>query len=72
MLILACANLIVKLAFVLEVSAFLDTLKLDAFEHTVIFVRVELGFKKLSDRLEGLGLEFLARCNELVMVILMK
>ncbi len=47
-------------------------LELHVFEHTiaVVLVLVELGFKKLSDRLKGLGLTFLAHCNKLVMVVL--
>jgi hypothetical protein len=54
------------------VSVFLDTLEFHAFERTNILVRGELGFEELGDRLKGLGLEFLARCNELVAVILVK
>ncbi len=73
MLVRACANLIAKLVFELEVSAILGTLELHAFGHTVILVCGELGFKKFSDRLErGLGLKFLARCNKLVAVVLVK
>ncbi len=60
------ANLIVKLVFELEVSTFLDKLELHAFEHTIVLVCGELSFKELGDRLQGLGLEFLAGCNELV------
>jgi hypothetical protein len=72
-LILAHTNLITKLAFELEVSVFLDALlKLHALKHTVIFVLVELDFEKLSDRLGGLGPKFLAHCNKLVTVVLMK
>ncbi len=72
MLVLTCKNLIVELVFELEVSVFLDTLEFHEFEHTVILVRGELGFKELGDRLKGLGLEFLAHCNELVVVVLVK
>jgi len=71
-LILAHTNPIAKLVFELEVSMFLDTLKLHVFKHTIVLVHVELGFEELGDRLKGLGLEFLARCNELVMVVLVK
>ncbi len=65
-----CKNLIAKLVFELEVSMFLDTLEFHAFKHTNILVRGELGFEELGDRLKGLGLKFLARCNELVAVVL--
>jgi hypothetical protein len=67
-LILAPANPIAKLVFELEVSAFLDTLELHVFEHTAVLVCGELGFNELSDRLKGLGLKFLARCDKLVTV----
>jgi hypothetical protein len=66
------ANLIGKLVFELELSAFLDTLKLHAFKHAVILVCCELGFKELGDRLEGLGLEFPAQHNKLVAVVLVE
>jgi hypothetical protein len=69
-LVLADANLISKLVFELEVSTFLDTLKLHAFEHAVVFVCHELGFEELSDRLEGLSLEFPAHRNKLVALFL--
>ncbi len=72
MLILACVNLNAKLVFELEVSAFLDMLKLHAFKRTVVLIRGELGLKELGDRLKGLDLELLACCNELVAVILVK
>ncbi len=55
-LVLAHLNLITKLTFELKVRVFLNLLKLHALKRTVIFVLVELGFKKLCDRLEGLGL----------------
>jgi hypothetical protein len=51
---------------------FLDKLELHAFECTAVLVCGELGFEELGDRLKGLGLKFLARCNELVAVILVK
>ncbi len=71
-LILMRANLIAKLVFELEVSMFLDTLKLYAFEHTVILIRGELGLEELGGRLKSLGLELLAHCNELVAVVPVK
>jgi hypothetical protein len=61
-----------KLVFELEVSRFLDTLELHAFEHTVVLVCGELGFEELGDRLKGLSFEFLACCNKLVVVVLVK
>jgi hypothetical protein len=71
-LVLAHTNLIAKLVFELEVSVFLDMLELHVFEHAVILVCDELGFEDRGDRLKSLGLELLARCNELVVVILVK
>jgi hypothetical protein len=71
-LVLACAKFITKLTFELQMSAFLDVLDIHALEHSLIFVLIELGYKKLSDRLESLGLEFLARYDEFVMVVYMK
>ncbi len=59
-LVLKRANLITKLAFELKVSAFLDALELHALKRTIVFALVLLGFKKLTDRLKGLGLAFLA------------
>ncbi len=70
--VLTCANLIAKLVFELELSSFFNTPELHAFERTVVFVHRELGFKKLSDRFEGLGTKFSAQRNKLVMVVLMK
>jgi hypothetical protein len=72
MVILMSVNLIVKLVFEFELSALLDTLKLHAFEHTVILVRHQLGFKKLSDQFKGLGIKFPACCDELVAVVLVE
>ena len=72
MFVLMSANLIAKLVFELELNSFFNTLELHAFERTVILVRRELGFKKLSDRFEGLSIEFSAQRNKLVTVILMK
>jgi hypothetical protein len=71
-LVLACTNLIANLVFELEVSVFLDTLELHAFERTVVVVCGELGLKELGDRLKDLGLDLLARFNELVVVVLLK
>jgi hypothetical protein len=55
-LVLTSTNLIAKLVFEFELSALLDTLELHAFKHTVVLVCCELGFKKLSDQLKGLGI----------------
>ncbi len=71
-LVLACTNPISKVVFELEVSTFLDMLKFHVFKHTIVLVRVELGFEELGDRLKSFGLEFFACCNELVMVVLVK
>ncbi len=51
---------------------FLDALELHVLKRTIVFVLVELGFEKLSDRLKGLVLELLSCCNKLVMVVFMK
>jgi hypothetical protein len=72
MFVLASGNLVTKLILELELSAFLDTLELHAFKHTVVLVHRELGFKKLSDQFEGLGIEFPARCDDLVVVVLVE
>ncbi len=72
MLVLASANLIAKLLFELELSAFLDMLKLHAFERTIALVCRELGFEELSDQLEGLVIKFPARRDELFMVVLVE
>jgi hypothetical protein len=69
MFVLASMNLAAKLVLELELSTFLDTLKLHSFEHTIVLVHRELGFKKLSGQLKGLGVKFHARCDELVAVI---
>ncbi len=58
-----------KLIFELEMSKFLDTLELHAFERAVILVHCELGFEEISDRLKGLSLEFPACHDELVAVV---
>jgi hypothetical protein len=54
-LFLARANLVAKLVFELQLSVFLDMLELHAFKRAVILVCHELGFKKLSDRLESVS-----------------
>jgi hypothetical protein len=69
MFVLTSANLIAKLIFELELSTFFNVLELHAFEHTVVFVRHELGFKKLSDQFEGRGIGFSAQRDKLVAVV---
>ncbi len=73
-LILTSTNLTAELVleFELSLSAFLDMLEIHAFEHTIILVRCELGFKKLSDRLKGLGIKFPARHDKHVAIILVE
>ncbi len=71
-LVFASANLIAKLVFQLELSAFLETLELHAFECAIILVCHGLGFEELGDRLEGLGLKFPDCRNELVAVVLVE
>ncbi len=70
--ILTSANYVAKLVLELELSAFLDTLELHVFEHTDVFVCHELGFKKLSDQFEGLGIKFSACCDKLVAIVLVE
>jgi hypothetical protein len=72
MLVLATANLIAKLVFELELSAFLDTLEPHAFEHAAVLVCHELGFEELGDRIKGLGIKFPVRRDKLVAVILVE
>ncbi len=69
MLILMSVNLIVKLVFELELSSFFLTLELRAFEHTIIVVCHELGFKELSDQFKGLGIKFSAQHDELAAIV---
>jgi hypothetical protein len=71
-LILASANLIAKLVFELELSTFLDTLKLHAFKHTIVLVCRELGFEEISDLLKGLGIEFPAHRDKFIVVVLVE
>jgi hypothetical protein len=72
MLILANANLVAKLVLELELSAFLDTLKLHAFKRAIVLVCCELGFKNLSDQLKGLGIKFPASRDKLVVIVLVE
>ncbi len=71
-LILTSPNLIVKLVIEFELSMLLDTLKFHAFELNLILICRELGFKKLSDQLKSLSIEFPARCGKLVAVVLVE
>ncbi len=68
--VLASANLVAKLVLELELSTFLDTLELHAFERTILLVCHKLGFKKLSDQLKGLGIELPACRDKLFVVVL--
>jgi hypothetical protein len=65
-------NLVVELVFHLEMSMFLDALELHVLEHAMIFVLIELSFKKLGDGLKSLGVKLLASCNKFVAVVFMK
>jgi hypothetical protein len=70
--VLTSANFIVKLVLELELSLFFNALNLHTFERTIVLLCHELGFKKLSDQFEGLGIKFSAQHNKLVTVVLMK
>ncbi len=70
--ILTCRNLVVELAFELEVSKLLDVLEIHALERAINLVLVDLGFKELSDSFKHLGLELLACGNKFVTVDLVK
>ncbi len=72
MLVLMSANLIMKLVFEIEMSAFLDTLELHAFERAIVLVCREVGFKELGDRFERLCLKFPSRHMKPVVVVLVE